>query len=108
MSDTAVAVDLDKSRDVEGYVTAKVTFYCVGGLDLVTKLCNLSLCKVFRAGIRIDTCLCENVICALAANTVDVGKGDLNALVVGYINTSYTCPSVISPLCLVFSFFVSA
>ena len=49
-----------------------------------------------RQGYNLRHCL---VIGALAAETVDVGKSDLYALVVRNINTSYTSHSVYSPFC---------
>mgnify|MGYP002512509792 CR=1 FL=1 len=42
--------------------------------------------------------LCKDIICALAANTVNIGKGDFYALVVRNINTSYTSHSLFTSL----------
>ena len=94
MSDTAVAVDFNKALDVEGNVTAKVTFDNVVVLDLVTQLGYLLFGKILGAGIGIDTGLYKDIVGALAAYTVNVGKGDLDALLIRNINTSYTSQSV--------------
>ena len=54
MTDTAVAVNFYKTLDVESNVTAKVTFYNVVVLDLVTELSNLIFSEVLSAGVGID------------------------------------------------------
>ena len=94
MTNSAVAVDLHQSLDVHRAITAKVTLYGVGIFDLVTKLCNLGFGQILCTGIRIDTGLCKDVVCALASDTVNIGQSNLNALVVRNINTSYTPGSV--------------
>jgi hypothetical protein len=96
MSDAAVAADLIESLNVKSNLTAKITLYGVRGFDYLTELSNLSLGEILRTGIRIDTGLFENVTRTLYADTVDIGQGELNALVVRNINTSYTS-HVISP-----------
>ena len=97
MSDTAEAVDFDLSLDVHCNITAKITLNCVEVFDLITKLCDFCFGEVLRTSVGIDACLCKNVICTLAAYTVNVGKSDFNAFRVWNINTSYTSP-FISPL----------
>ena len=82
MSDATEAVDLNHSLDVHRDFTAEVTFTGVRVFDFVTKLRNVFFSQILRTGIGIDTGLCEDVVCALAADTVNVGKGDLYALVV--------------------------
>jgi hypothetical protein len=94
VTDTAVAVNFYKTLDVESNVTAKVTFYYVVVLDLVTELSNLIFSEVLSTGVGIDAGLCKDVICTLAADTVDVGKSNLNTLGIRNINTSYTSHSV--------------
>ena len=99
MSDTAVAVNFYHSLDVEGNGSAEVTFNFVRIFDLITELCYFFLGKILCSGIGIDTGLCKDIVSALAADTVNVGKGDFNALVVRNINTCYTCQSIL-PLLL--------
>ncbi len=62
VTDTAVAVDLDKSLDVHRDLTAKVTFNRVVVFDFVTKLCDLVLGEILRAGIGIDAGICKDVL----------------------------------------------
>ena len=90
MSDTTVAVDLDHSLDVKSYVTAEVTLYLVVSFDLITKLCYVCIGKILCTSVGIDSGCYEDIICALSANTVNIGEGDFNALVIRNINTSYT------------------
>jgi hypothetical protein len=94
VTDSTVAVDFYHSLDVECNITAKVTFHGVIVFNYVTELCNLLFSQILCTGIRIDTCLFKDIICALASNTVNVGKGDLNALGIWNINTSYTSHSL--------------
>ena len=100
MSDTAVAVDFYHVLDVHGNFTTEITFYSVEVFDFVTQLCNVFLSQILSADRGINAGLSEDVCSALTTDTVNVGKGDVNALVVGNINTSYTSPSY-SPLRLV-------
>ena len=97
MSDTTIAVNFLHSLDVQTNFTAQVTLYRVQILDNVTQLSNVLFGEVLCAGIGIDSGLSQNIVSALATDAVDVGQGDLNALVVRNINTSYTS-NVFSPL----------
>ena len=94
MSDTAVAVDFNKTLDIESHVTAEVTLDHVVVLDLITQLGNLLFGQILGTGIGIDASLHKDIVGALASNTVNVGKGDLTELLISNINTSYTSHSV--------------
>ena len=100
MTDTAVAVDLYESLDVKRNVSAQVTLNCVVLFDLISELCDLFVGKILGTCIGIDACLCKNVICACLAYTVNVGKSDLNTLLIRNINTCYTSPSNFTSLSL--------
>ena len=80
MSDSAVAVDFHKSLDVESYFTAKFTFNCVVIFDLITELCDIIFCKILSSCVRIDSCSCEDVLCTLGTDTVDIGQSDFYTL----------------------------
>ena len=90
MSDTAIAIDFNKALDIESNLTAKITFYAIVCFDFVTKSRDLSLGKILCASVRINTCLCEDVLRALETDTVNVCQRDFYTLVVWNINTSYT------------------
>ena len=87
MSDSAIAVNFNQTLDVEVYLTTKLTFNLVVVFDLVTKLRDIVLCKVLCSGVGIDSGLCQNILGALQTDSVNVGKSDLNALVIGNIYT---------------------
>ena len=69
--------------------------------DHLTQCSFLSFRQVTDAGIGIDTRLFEDLGCAGAADTVDIGQADLNALVLGQVNAGNTCHKSIHLLILV-------
>ena len=87
VSDSAVAVDFNHSLYVKSDFSAKITFNLIMILNYITQICNLFFSKVLSTGIGIDTCCGKNFIRTCAAYTVNVGKGDLDALVIRNINT---------------------
>jgi len=87
MSDSAIAIDFGQTLDVEANLTTKLTLNLVVVFDLVTKLCDIVLCKVLSSDVGIDSGLCQNVLGALKTDSVNVGKSDLNALVIRNIYT---------------------
>ena len=98
MTDTTVAVNLYHALDVECNITAEVTLYLVVCFDFLTELCDLLLGECLSAGVRIDACLCKYLIRSAATYTVDIGKGDLNALSVRNIYACNTCHLIYSLL----------
>ena len=87
MSDSTIAIDLNKTLDIEGNLTTELTFYSVVVFDLVTKLCDLIICKILRTLIGIDAGLSKDVLGALKTDTVNIGKSDFYALLIRDINT---------------------
>jgi hypothetical protein len=90
MHDAAIAVDFYKAFDIESDVTAKITFHNVGTFYLVTELSDIVFSQIFRAGIRIDSCLSKDVLRAFVTDPVNIRKSCFNSLIVGKVNTGNT------------------
>ena len=108
MSLSSVAINFNKTLDVERNITTKVTFYCVFVLNYLTELCNIVLGKILYTGIGVDAGLLEYFVGAASAYTIDIAKTDLYTLCVGQIyagNTSHIYTSLLALLLLVLGIF---
>ena len=60
-------------------------------LDVVAQLREVFLGKVLHANVGIDAGSGDDLFGRSEANAVNVGQGDLNALIAGKIDTNETC-----------------
>ena len=96
MTDAAVAVDLLKTTDVGHYLTAQITFHH----DLVLKhdgdRCNVFVCKILGAEVRIDIEFGYNLLGYCRADAIKIAQckfdffiaGDVNPMIRGIISYS--------------------
>ncbi len=78
----SVAADLSKTLDIHSGLTAKITFYRVVFSDFLAELLDFIIGEIAAAGVRIDTCLCKDLICGFAADSINVGEADFDTLTV--------------------------
>src|SRR5215467_44043 len=91
MADALVAADLHLAPDVRLDLTAKVTFDPVGGVDPVAELDEVVVGQVMHPDVAADAGGCQRLAGAGAAYPVDVGEGNLKALLAREVNTNQTC-----------------
>ncbi len=80
MTNASVASNFNQSFDVECNVTTKVTLNNKILINVISQLCNVILIHVFYSDIRINTCGCQDVVCGLSSNTVDIGQSNFDPL----------------------------
>ena len=97
MTNASLALNLNQSLDVEGYLTTQITFDRQVVLEVITQLRSFFFGQVLNAGIGVDTGYGQNVFCSLLTNTVDVGQADLYPFLSGQVNTSNTCHTSVAP-----------
>jgi hypothetical protein len=88
MAQSPVAADNHQSFDVLGNFPPQITFHPVFFLNNGGNLPDFFFGQIFPPGIGIDPRSLENVPGKLAADSEDVGEGDLNPLVLGNINSN--------------------
>ena len=86
-----VGANLDLAADVSSHLTAKVTFDVVVGLNVVTQCHELIICQLVDAQVTADSGGLQGLGGAGAADSVDVGQGDLEALVARQVNSDEAC-----------------
>src|SRR6266566_102135 len=91
VADALIAADLHLAPDVALNLTAQVTFYPVGGIDPVAELDEVVVGQVVHPGVTADAGGLQRPLGAGAADPVDVGEGDLKALVAREVDTDQTC-----------------
>src|SRR5215831_5967768 len=91
VADALVAADLHLAPDVRLYFAAEVTFDPVGGVDPVTELREVVVGQVVHADVAADPGGIQRLLGAGAADPVDVGEGDLKALLAREVDTDQTC-----------------
>ena len=87
MAKAAVAANLHQAGDVLLDLTTQVTLDGVGLVDGVAELGDLVLGKIADAGGGVDAGLLTNLAGSGAADAVDVGKTDLDALLAREVDT---------------------
>ena len=83
MTDATVAADFDQALDVQGDVSAKVAFHNVMMVDVFTQLGSVFLGQVLDADVGVDAGCSENVRRGFAADPVNIGQADFDALFSG-------------------------
>src|SRR5699024_3490673 len=102
MTNTAIASDFYQSLDVQCDLTAQITFHLHIVVDVLTQFGNVILAEISHPCVRIDACRLDNVLSFFAADTIDVGKANLDPLLSGQVNTSYTCHITVAPPSILF------
>jgi hypothetical protein len=91
MTGSAVATDFNKTLNIESDCTAAVTFNLKVLIDVITQFGNIVLCKIFAAGVGVDTCCCEDLFRCGKTDTEDICESNFDSLIVGKVYTGYTC-----------------
>src|SRR6478735_1146355 len=97
-----VAADLDLALDVRGDLAAEVTLDAIAGLDVVAESHDVLVAEVLDPRLGAHAGRGQGLERAGAADSEDVGEGDLNALVAREVDADETChvggvPSCRSP-----------
>ena len=87
MTKSSIATDLHEALHVLGYLAMKITLNLEVVLDVITKLCQIFFCHVLDANIGIDSRCCKDLFGRCQTNSVDVGQGNLDALVLRKVYT---------------------
>src|SRR5215831_849830 len=91
MADALLAADLHLAPDVRLDLAAEVTFDPVRGVDPVTELREVVVGQVVHPDVAADPGGVQRLPGAGAADPVDVGEGDLKALLAREVDTDQTC-----------------
>ena len=83
MTDASVAADLNESLDIKSDITSEVTLYTAVVVNVLSELGDIFLGQVSDAGIRINSCCCEDIVRSLAADTENISKADLHSFISG-------------------------
>ena len=86
-----ITVDLDEAGDVLANFAAKITLNDELLVDVIANLDDVVIGEIARAGIGADAGRGEDLLGAGQADSVDVGKRDLDALVVGDVDAGNSC-----------------
>ena len=86
-----VAVDLDLTADVRIDFTTQITLDLVVTLKVITQRNQLLIRQILDANVRIDTGRGKRFLGTSTTNTKDVGEGDLDALLIGDVDSGKTC-----------------
>jgi len=94
VADATVTADVHQALDVETDVLAKVAFHRFFGGDYLANTANFVFREVANLGTVFNLCPVENAMGLGAANPIDVGQSDFNALLDRQIDSSDTCHAV--------------
>ena len=86
-----VAVDLDLTADVRIDFTTQITLDLVVTLKVITQRNQLLIRQILDANVRIDTGRGKRFLGTSATHTENVGEGDLDALLIGDVDSGKTC-----------------
>ena len=87
MANATVRTDFDESLDVQSGFPTKITFDLKVVVNVVTKLGNILLGKIFYASIGVDAGSFDDIVCSLSADAMDIGESDFNSLVSRQVDT---------------------
>ena len=93
-----VRADFDKPLDIQGNFAAKVALNLVSSVDDFAQPVDLLFGQVADTSVRIDVRLSEDLLTGRKANTIDIGKADLDPLLARNINACNTCHALPLPL----------
>ena len=83
MTDTAVAANFDESLDVKGHIAPEVALNTAVMVNIFSQLCSVVLRQVSYPDVRVYAGRGADVGSGLAADAVNIGKSNFNALVSG-------------------------
>ncbi|KXB33021.1 hypothetical protein HMPREF3192_01392 [Atopobium deltae] len=90
VTQTAIATNLHETGYILANLTAEVTLNGIVVANSVTKLCYFVLSEVTNMSIWIYPSNLTNLVSAGAANAVDIGQTDLDALLAREVDTVNT------------------
>ena len=91
MTQASVATDLHEALHVLLNIATQVALDVEVLLDVVAQLDELLLGQIVGAGVGVDTGVGQNLLRGGQADAVNVGQGDLDALIARKIDTNKTC-----------------
>src|SRR5437762_9024274 len=91
VADALVGADLHLAPDVGLHLAAQVSFDPVGGVDPVTQLDHVVVGEIVDPDVAADAGGLQRLERAGAADPVNVGEGDLKALVAREVNANQPC-----------------
>ena len=86
-----IAVDLDLTTDIRIDFTTQIALDLVVTLEVVTQRDQLLIRQILDANVRVDTGRGKRFLGTSATHTKDVGEGDLDALLIGDVDSGKTC-----------------
>ncbi len=99
MAKAAIAADLHQTGDILTSLTTEIAFDGVVSVDVITHLGNLFIGEVTDAGIGVHASGGADLLGCSAADAIDIGKTDLNALLAREVDTVNT-GHLVAPLVL--------
>ena len=91
MTQAAIATDLHEALHVLRNLAVQVALHLEILLDVVAQLREILFREVLHANVGINAGIGDDLLGRGLANAVNVGQGDLNALIAGKIDTNETC-----------------
>src|SRR5499427_1909395 len=91
VADALVAADLHLAPDIRLNLAAEVTFDPIRAVDPVTELHDVVVGQIVHPDVAADPGGVQRLPGAGAADPVDVGEGDLKALLAREVDTNQTC-----------------
>ena len=98
MPRTAIRADFNQPLDIQGYFAAKVTFNLVTSIDDFAQPVDLLFGQVADTSVRVDVRLSEDLLARWQPNPIDIGEGDLNALLARNVYACDACQALPLPL----------
>ena len=93
MAEAAVRADLDEALDVQGHFPAEVALHLVAAVDHLPQPVDLVLGEVPDPGVGVDVRLLEDLLARGEPDPVDIGEGDLHALLARDVDAGDPCHS---------------
>jgi len=90
MTQATIGANLHKAFDVLRNFTTEIAFDLEVLVDIFTKSDRFFFREVLDTGIRVDPGFGEDLGSSCEADTIDVGKADLNTLLAREVDTSNT------------------
>lgn len=94
MPQSPIAPNLNKALDIEVDLASKVSLDHVVAVDVIPDLGDFLVQKVLDSNIRLDSGGPNGLHGPGPANAIDVGKGDVDLLVIGNVNAGDSCQTL--------------